>query len=84
MSQTVPRPLETSRVQRLDVRVYRDRDDLGTAAGCDVGTKLQDLLAHQASVRMAFAAAPSQEEFLGTLSRIEGIGLVLCHGFPAR
>ncbi|MDQ6601315.1 MAG: glucosamine-6-phosphate deaminase [Chloroflexota bacterium] len=55
-------------VDALDVRVYADRGAMGAAAARDVAATMRDLLATQVRVRMIFAAAPSQNEFLAALS----------------
>jgi glucosamine-6-phosphate deaminase len=69
------RPRSTRRlmVEKLSVKVYATRDDMGRAAACDVAERMQQLLATQARVRMVFAAAPSQNEFLATLSTLSGL-----------
>jgi len=55
------------------VRVYENRDAMGSAAGADVAARIRELLSKQERVRMIFAAAPSQNEFLQRLGREEGI-----------
>lgn len=55
------------------VRVLRDEDELGVAAGDDVAAELRDLLARQDSVRVVFAAAPSQRMMLARLRAADGI-----------
>ncbi|MGQ9780217.1 MAG: glucosamine-6-phosphate deaminase [Bacillota bacterium] len=57
----------------LSVEIHPDRRSLGRAAGEAVVAKIRELLGRQARVRMVFAAAPSQNEFLETLSAAEGI-----------
>jgi len=61
------------KVDRLSVKVYRTRRDMGEAAGKAVATRLRTLLATQSHVRMIFAAAPSQQELLDHLVRADGI-----------
>jgi glucosamine-6-phosphate deaminase len=61
-------PIATEVVEALEVRIYRNRQQLGAAAGQEVGAKMRTLLGQQAQLRMVFAAAPSQNEFLQTLS----------------
>lgn len=51
----------------LDVRVYSDRAAMGAAAAQDGAALLRRLLAQQDTVRVIFAAAPSQNEFLEAL-----------------
>jgi glucosamine-6-phosphate deaminase len=62
-------PVATEVVEALEVRIYRNRQQLGAAAGQEVGAKIRVLLGQQAQLRMVFAAAPSQNEFLQTLSQ---------------
>ncbi|UNK19591.1 glucosamine-6-phosphate deaminase [Paenibacillus sp. N3/727] len=54
-------------VDRLKVKVYENRSMLGRAAGLDCAAHMRELLDKQEQVRMIFAAAPSQNEFLETL-----------------
>lgn len=61
-------PLRTLQVDQVVVRVYTDRAALGRAAAADVAADMRTLLAARGQVRMAFAAAPSQEEFLAALA----------------
>jgi glucosamine-6-phosphate deaminase len=62
-------PVVTEVVDLLRVRVYQDRQALGAAAGYDVGVKMRELLSVQDNIRMVFAAAPSQNEFLQVLAQ---------------
>jgi len=55
-------------VAALDVRVYSSRLAMGVAAAHAVAATMRDLLATRGRVRMIFAAAPSQNEFLAALS----------------
>ena len=61
------------KVDRLSVKVYRTRKEMGEAAGKAVALRLRTLLATQPRVRMIFAAAPSQQEVLDFLVRADGI-----------
>jgi glucosamine-6-phosphate deaminase len=61
-------PLETRSVDRLRVRIYRDRVTMGRAAAREVAAAVREALARQAAVRMVFAAAPSQNELLDALA----------------
>lgn len=65
---STPPPVHTTRVDRLDVRVDADRAALGRAAADDVAAAMRAALAAGGQLRMAFAAAPSQEEFLAALA----------------
>jgi glucosamine-6-phosphate deaminase len=63
-----PVPVETRRVDRLEVRVYANRAALGEAAAADAAAAMRVALAERGRVRVAFAAAPSQVEFLAALA----------------
>lgn len=63
-----PSPVRTAEVDRLAVRVYADRASLGAAAAVEVAAAMRAAIAERGEVRITFAAAPSQEEFLATLS----------------
>src|SRR4051794_37902383 len=58
---------------QLLVQVYSNREQLGAASGRDVAQKIRELLQSKEQIRMIFAAAPSQNEFLETLSQAQGI-----------
>jgi glucosamine-6-phosphate deaminase len=66
-------PLYTQVVDQLKVHVYADRYQMGTASALEVVEKIKELLRQKDRIRMVFAAAPSQNEFLATLSVAEGI-----------
>lgn len=57
----------------LRVRSYADRRSAGIAAAKEAAAKLRKLLCVQQEVRMVFAAAPSQNEFLDSLADEPGI-----------
>lgn len=59
--------IQTETVERLRACVYVDRAAMGAAAARDVAAKMRALLATRERVRMVFAAAPSQHEFLAGL-----------------
>ncbi|HET6568616.1 MAG TPA: glucosamine-6-phosphate deaminase [Rhodothermales bacterium] len=67
------KPTATSRlavtlgIGLLEVNVYPDRESLGRAAAEAVAAQMDALLRTREEVRMVFAAAPSQEEFLAAL-----------------
>jgi len=60
-------------VDRLKVQIAPNRRGLGKAAGQAVAEKMKTLLKEKDQLFMVFASAPSQNEFLDTLSRIPGI-----------
>ncbi len=66
---------------KLNTEVYIDRKDLGQRASSVVAEKLKELLRAKQDVRMIFAAAPSQNEFLDALSSANGIDWSRVTGF---
>jgi glucosamine-6-phosphate deaminase len=65
---SIPKPVRQLTVGRLHVNVYSTRSGLGQAAAIHVAEQMDSLLRTQESVRMVFAAAPSQNEFLASLA----------------
>jgi glucosamine-6-phosphate deaminase len=51
----------------MEVHVLNTREEMGKVAGKAVEEKIMDLLSKQEEIRMIFAAAPSQNEFLAYL-----------------
>jgi glucosamine-6-phosphate deaminase len=70
---TMPTAAKTETVDSLKVQVYDTRQKMGAAAGQDVETKIQGLLAQKEVIRMVFAAAPSQNELLDYLAASQQI-----------
>ncbi|RXZ84684.1 glucosamine-6-phosphate deaminase [Paenibacillaceae bacterium] len=66
-------PVRSIQVSQMKVQVYADREAMGAAAGKAAAQHIRSLLAKQPGVRMVFAAAPSQNEFLDHLAGEEGI-----------
>lgn len=66
-------PIKTMQVDQLKVKVFGNRLEMGTAAGREAIAKIKEIIAAKGHVRMIFAAAPSQNEFLETLTKAEGI-----------
>jgi glucosamine-6-phosphate deaminase len=64
---------ESTTIDQLRVVRYANRQSLGQAAGQEIATFLRERLGEQPSVRVVFAAAPSQNETLATLVAAEGI-----------
>ena len=52
---------------RLLVRIFPDRREMGISAAADAATVMRQLLLHQQYLNIIFAAAPSQNEFLEAL-----------------
>lgn len=62
------KPLRRLAIDSLQVEVYSTRSELGQAAAADAAARIATLLEEQDVVRMVFAAAPSQNEFLAFLA----------------
>lgn len=67
------RPLADMRVGKARVLVYETRRDLGKAAAQFTADLIKELLQLETPLNMAFAAAPSQNEFLEFLVKIPNI-----------
>jgi glucosamine-6-phosphate deaminase len=68
-----PAPQQIFQVNRLRVEVYADRARMGLAAALDVARRMREVLAGNALLAMAFAAAPSQNELLAGLRDLPGL-----------
>ena len=66
-------PDQQKKYDNLVVSVYEKRRDMGRAAAADVIEKMKALLEKKRTIRMIFASAPSQNEFLETLRNASGI-----------
>lgn len=62
-------PVLTLKVDQLTVQVYADRRIMGEAAAAWAAEVIRDAIASRGSARVAFASAPSQNEFLDALVR---------------
>lgn len=58
---------------KLTVKIYPSRGELGRASAREAGNKIKELLESQENINIIFAAAPSQNEFLENLINQEGI-----------
>ena len=56
------------RIDRLHVKAYSTREHTGRAAGLAAAEAIAQAIARQGSARVIFAAAPSQNEMLSTLT----------------
>ncbi|GAA4298694.1 glucosamine-6-phosphate deaminase [Anaerocolumna aminovalerica] len=63
----------TEKIDQLQLRVFSTREQMGKTAAYDVANAMKDLLQKKDKIRMVFAAAPSQSEFLKTLTEIKDI-----------
>jgi len=55
--------------EKLNVKVFKDRPELGVEAAETFTAKVKDLLKTRAFVNVIFASAPSQNEFLAELAK---------------
>lgn len=60
-------------VEKLQVRLFSNRKEIGEAAGQSVAEKMREILKGRKALSIVFAAAPSQNEFLEELSQSPGI-----------
>jgi glucosamine-6-phosphate deaminase len=58
---------------KLKVKIFNDKESLGKASAYDIAEKIKYLLRQKSEIRMVFAAAPSQNEFLNELVQTVGI-----------
>ncbi len=61
------KPIERFKVDQLEVKIYQDRLALGAAAAAEAAIKMNEIMPNHRNLRMIFAAAPSQNEFLSNL-----------------
>lgn len=61
-------PVKQFYKDKLDVRIYGTRDEMGNAAAADIKACILKLLETKAILNMIFAAAPSQNEVLASLA----------------
>ncbi|MCM3786421.1 glucosamine-6-phosphate deaminase [Neobacillus mesonae] len=67
MAETAITPVYQKQADQLKVNVYQTREEMGKAAASDAIQALRSRLHLQERVRVVFAAAPSQNEFLKSL-----------------
>jgi glucosamine-6-phosphate deaminase len=65
--------LKQEQAGQLKVKVYESRQAMGAAAAVEAATKIKELQSRKDTVRIVFAAAPSQNEFLAGLIQQQGI-----------
>lgn len=66
-------PERVFQVDKLRVEVYKDRPAMGLGAAKAAADKIRELLNRKPMINVAFAAAPSQNEFLEALIKEPGI-----------
>lgn len=57
----------------LELNILPNREEMGKAAAREVSGALKRFIRERGEVKIAFAAAPSQNEFLSHLSKVKGI-----------
>jgi len=65
--------VRTFEENKLRVKVFSDRKEMGQASGQAVAEKMREILKTRSELSIVFAAAPSQNEFLEELGRSPGI-----------
>lgn len=58
---------------KLKVKIFNSRTDMGVAAATDIGRKIEELQKEKDEINIIFAAAPSQNEVLENLIKYDGI-----------
>ena len=66
---------------RLRVRIFDTRDNMGRQAARDAAACMQTLLGEKKEINMIFAAAPSQNEFLAALIQEKDIDWARVNAF---
>jgi glucosamine-6-phosphate deaminase len=59
--------MKSIKKDKLTVKIYNDRPEMGAAAAVEIAAKIKELLAKKDEINMIFAAAPSQSEVLAAL-----------------
>lgn len=78
---SAPAPERKFSVDRLRVEIYKNRNEMGQAAGRAVGRALGAVLSKKGKAAVCFAAAPSQNEFLKALTPFPEIAWEKVAGF---
>lgn len=65
--------IEKLLVDKLNVEIYSNRELMGAAAAHAVAEQIRLLIRKQGAIRMVFASAPSQDEFLENLNNAPDI-----------
>jgi len=68
-----PKVIAELQRDKVKILVYENRLEMGQAAAIFVSNLIQNMLFKNKSINMAFAAAPSQNEFLDSLVNLPGI-----------
>lgn len=68
MSREIPELVKVWQVEKLKVKLFRTREEMGHAAAEAVAQQMQAFMADKEVINIMFAAAPSQDEFLASLT----------------
>jgi glucosamine-6-phosphate deaminase len=71
---------QQSSERSLELHILPNREEMGKAAAREVSRAMKRIIQEKGEVKMVFAAAPSQNEFLAHLSEAKGVdwGEVIC------
>ena len=73
--------VKTEQVDKLNVKVYQTREEMGRAAAEEAAAAIRAAIAAKGEINMIFAAAPSQNEFLAHLIADKSIDFTKINGF---
>lgn len=65
--------MKNLKVDKLDVKIFETRTEMGAVAALDIKTKFCELLSKKAEINVIFAAAPSQNDVLKSLAEDKDI-----------
>ncbi len=66
---------------KLEVKIYENRDEMGKAAAADIAACIKDMLKVKSEINMIFAAAPSQNDMLFHLCEYNDIDWTKINAF---
>lgn len=73
--------VKTEQVDKLNVKVYQTREEMGRAAAEEAAAAIRAAIAAKGEINMIFAAAPSQNEFLAHLIADKSIDFTIINAF---
>lgn len=73
--------VKTEQVDKLNVKVYQTREEMGRAAAEEAAAAIRAAIAAKGEINMIFAAAPSQNEFLAHLIADKSIDFTKINAF---
>ena len=65
--------MKEMKIDNLNVKIMPNRDEMGKVAARDLHDKMVELLSKKDEINMIFAAAPSQNDVLKSLTEYEDI-----------